>query len=369
MSPKWSLIPLGELLQRSNEFVEIDPQRTYRQITVKLWGRGIVLRNEISGGKIAAKKRNVVRSGQFLLSRIDARNGAFGLVPDELDGAVVSNDFPAFRLERSRLFPKYLKWLSKTRQFVDLCRASSEGTTNRVRLKEERFFNMCIPLPSFSEQERIVAKIEQLAAKVEEAKSIRNHSTTDLDIMFANVLRKFFCPLNSNTALGEVITLKRGYDLPKNERIPGACPVFAANGVVGYHCLAKVKGPGVVTGRSGSVGAVNYVVEDFWPLNTALYVREFKGNNPKMIYYLLMAVSDKLKEVGSHTAVPTLDRKRAHKEILVTSPPKQEQYRIVAYLDGVQAKLESLRQLQEQTAAELDALLPSILDKAFKGEL
>lgn len=103
MSRAWPLVALGEVLRKSEESVPIDPNATYREVTIKLWGKGGVLRREASGSEIAAARRSVVRAGQFILSRIDARNGAFGIVPDSLDGAVVSNDFPSFNLNTKRI--------------------------------------------------------------------------------------------------------------------------------------------------------------------------------------------------------------------------------------------------------------------------
>ena len=129
-------------------------------MTVRLWGNGVILRDEVSGSEISAAKRYEVKPGQFILSKIDARNGAFGLVPHDLDGAVVSGDFPVFDINLDRLEPKYLEWKSKTGEFVDLCRVASEGTTNRVRLKEDKFLRLSISLPPLPEQRRIVAKIE-----------------------------------------------------------------------------------------------------------------------------------------------------------------------------------------------------------------
>jgi len=123
----------------------------------------------------------VIRSQQFILSRIDARNGAFGIVSDFLDGAVVSNDFPTFHVDAQRLLPDYLGWLSRTHGFVDLCRAASEGTTNRVRLKEDRFLSTTIQLPPLDEQQRIVAWVDELAAKIEEARGLRHDATKQID--------------------------------------------------------------------------------------------------------------------------------------------------------------------------------------------
>ena len=101
---------------------------------------------------------NVARSRQFVLSRIDARNGALGLVPDSLDAAVVSSDFPVFNMNEDRLVPEFLGLYAKRRSFAEEARRVSEGTTNRVRLKEDGFYRLTIPLPPLPEQKRIVAK-------------------------------------------------------------------------------------------------------------------------------------------------------------------------------------------------------------------
>jgi len=125
---------------------------------------------------IAGGRRFVARTDQFILSRIDARNGALGIVPANLDGAVVTNDFPLFEVSSSRLGPAFLGWWIRTHDFVELCQRASEGTTNRVRLQEERFLALEILLPSLAEQRQIVARIEALASRIAEARSLRNQA-------------------------------------------------------------------------------------------------------------------------------------------------------------------------------------------------
>jgi restriction endonuclease S subunit len=93
------------------------------------------------------------------------------------------------------------------------------------------------------------------------------------------------------SALGEVLELKRGYDLPQQQRHSGHVPIVSSSGITDYHAEAMVKGPGVVTGRYGTLGDVFYIPEDFWPLNTTLYVRDFKGNDPRFISYFLRSIS------------------------------------------------------------------------------
>ena len=109
--------------------------------------------------------------------------------------------------------------------------------------------------------------------------------------------------------LGEVIELKRGYDLPKQRRLSGAFPVVSSSGPTDFHSESKVRGPGVVTGRYGTLGRVYFVREDFWPLNTALYVRDFRGNDPRFISYFLSQLD--FAAYSDKAAVPGLRRRRA----------------------------------------------------------
>ena len=134
--------------------------------------------------------------------------------------------------------------------------------------------------------------------------------------------------------LVKVATLQRGFDLPVKKRTPGNFPVFAANGVHGSHRESKVKGPGVVTGRSGTIGKVHYVDNDFWPLNTSLYVKDFNGNDPKWIYYML--ANFRLERFSQGAGVPTLNRNLVH-HIEIPLPPLPEQKRIAAILDKADA--------------------------------
>ena len=110
--------------------------------------------------------------------------------------------------------------------------------------------------------------------------------------------------------LGDVCELKRGYDLPRGSRANGSVPVISSSGLTGWHDEAKVKAPGVVTGRYGTLGQVFYVTEDFWPLNTSLYVRDFKGNDPQFVAALLRSLD--LAQYDGAAAVPGLNRNHLH---------------------------------------------------------
>ena len=134
------------MLAPATNRIRLEPEKTYAQITARLWGKGLTLRGRLKGSEIAADQQTCVAAGQLLLSKIDARHGAFGIVPEQLAGAVVSNDFPAFDISADQATPEYLAWVGRTEWLVELCRRASEGSTNRVRLKEARFLAQTIPL-------------------------------------------------------------------------------------------------------------------------------------------------------------------------------------------------------------------------------
>ncbi len=131
--------------------------------------------------------------------------------------------------------------------------------------------------------------------------------------------------------LEDVARLKRGYDLPTKDRRPGIVPVVSSSGISGAHDEARVAGPGVVTGRYGTLGEVFFVPGDFWPLNTALYVEDFKGNDPRYVSYLLRTLSFGARSGAA--AVPGVNRNDLHK-LRVLRPPVPMQVRIASILSA-----------------------------------
>ena len=160
-----------------------------------------------------------------------------------------------------------------------------------------------------------------------------------------------------DVALGEVLELKRGYDLPQKDRSLGKVPLVSSSGVTDRHAVSMAKGPGVVTGRYGTLGKVFYIREDFWPLNTTLYVRDFKGNNPRFISYFLssldfLAYSDK-------AAVPGLNRNDLH-QARVRLPANIDEQRTIAHILGtLDDKIELNRRMNETLEAMARALFKS----------
>ncbi len=159
--------------------------------------------------------------------------------------------------------------------------------------------------------------------------------------------------------LGELLTLQRGFDLPVNKRKEGRFPIYASTGINGYHAEDKVKGPGVVTGRSGSLGSVMYVSGDFWPLNTTLWVKEFKLVGPHYANHLLKNMQ--LEQYNGGAAVPTLNRNDVHR-VEVLSPPSMLLRMFEDQSHDMVKQIETLTNMSFKLAEARDLLLPKLMN-------
>jgi len=160
-----------------------------------------------------------------------------------------------------------------------------------------------------------------------------------------------------DTTLGDVLTLQRGFDLPQADRKRGQYPVIASTGPVGTHDEAKVHGPGVVIGRSGSLGGGQFIDGDFWPLNTTLWVKDFKGNDRRFCYYLLKSLN--LAQFNAGSGVPTLNRNHIHPLPLTVPTDTREQRAIAHILGTLDDKIELNRRMNETLEAMARALFKS----------
>lgn len=159
--------------------------------------------------------------------------------------------------------------------------------------------------------------------------------------------------------LGDLINLKRGYDLPENQRRPGPYPVISSAGITGYHDEYMVEGTGVVTGRYGTLGEMYYVDGKYWPHNTALYVTTFKGNDPKYIYYLLSCLGR--IRTSDKSAVPGVNRNELHEMAIPVVTDKSQQQKIAAVLSSLDAKIDCNNRIN----AELEAMAKTLYDYWF----
>jgi len=142
--------------------------------------------------------------------------------------------------------------------------------------------------------------------------------------------------------ISDIAPLQRGFDLPVKELKEGSYPVVYSNGIGYYHKFYKIKGPGVITGRSGTIGTVHYIEENYWPHNTTLWVTDFKCNDPKYIYFLFSYID--IEQFATGSGVPTLNRNDVHL-FEALCPPFPEQQAIAEALSDVDAVVSSLTKL------------------------
>ncbi len=392
------LVALGSVLRRSLDVIALDPTESYRQVTVRLHHRGVALRGIQPGSEIGSTRQYRVRAGQLILSRIDARHGAIGLVPEQLDGAIVTNDFRLFDIDHEQISPQYLDYFVGTPGFVDLCKQASEGSTNRVRLQPERFLGLRIPLPSLAEQRRIVARIDELAAKIEEARGLRR-AVEDMtaSVHGATALGLFRGDSHRLSQPVETVADVRGGIQKGPHRAPAHNPAryLTVAHVQRDHILLSdprffevsaaeldrwrlLPGDVLIIEGNGSADQIGRAalfrgeIQDCVHQNHVIRIRPDRSKIiPEFLnaYLNSPAGQDEVQAQSRTTSgLRSLSVGRI-KQIKVPMPPIIEQHCIVRRLHELQQRRHRLQQLQYETQVELDALLPAVLDRAFWGQI
>ena len=174
----WPVVALGEVVRHRKDFITIQPDEIYSRCRVQTSARGIVLRDRVPGDAIKTKKQQVCRAGEFLVAEIDAKLGGYGLVPDELNGAIVSSHYFLFEIDTEHLLRKFLHWYCKTPNFLE--QVNARGSTNYAAIRPDNVLTYTIPLPPLNEQRRIVAKLDTVAGLVGEAQSLRQEIAREM---------------------------------------------------------------------------------------------------------------------------------------------------------------------------------------------
>ncbi|BBO74546.1 hypothetical protein DSCW_19630 [Desulfosarcina widdelii] len=439
----WPIINLGQVVKHRKEFVEIDDTEKYKRCRVQLHAKGIVLRDEVEGLTIKTKKQQVCRAGELLVAEIDAKVGGFGIVPPELDEAIVSSHYFLYSLNPDKIEGGFLDCYVRTPFFRDQVKA--QGSTNYAAIRPQQVLAYEIPLPPLSEQRRIVAKIERLAGKVEEAKELRGNTRQTIDnfrvAAFRTIFetRKFSSP--NDTPVRDTIeqlkqekqTLVDSKVIRKPPHLPTICdeeipfilppqstwirlenichsvtdgthqtPMYTDNGRIFLSAqnvkpykfipevhryvsqddyesyVAKVKpelGDILMTRVGAGIGETALIDRsiDFAIYVSLCLIKPLNSfiNRKFLVHWLNSpygARASKERTLGRGFSQGNLNLTFI-RQFVIPFPPIEEQQRIVDALDELQNKIDALKILQAKSAVELDAMLPSILDKAFKGEL
>lgn len=382
----WPYVPLGEVLTQVWDSVAIIDNAPYKQVTVRMHNKGLVLRQEVLGREIKTKQQYRIHSGQFVYSRIDARNGAMGLVPPELDGAIVSNDFPVLDVQTDRLDPRFLTHFVSTRPFLDACLSASAGTTNRRRLKEASFLRILIPLPLLDEQQHIVARIEALAMRVKDAFKLQAQAIQTTRALLASAKSSVFA--QAKTAgwvpkpLEQVAPANMGQSPRGNSYNNAGVGVPLLNGPTEFGkrhpaeiqwttAPTKLCGPGdiLICVRGATTGRMNWADKKYCiGRGLAALTVDSAACLPEYVYHFVATQTQQMLELATGTTFPNLSGEKL-RGLEIPVPPLAEQQHIVTYLDSIQVRLETMQHEQESSQAALAAMLPSVLDKAFRGEL
>ncbi|MBI5296597.1 MAG: restriction endonuclease subunit S [Chloroflexi bacterium] len=390
MTNGWQTASIGEVVKPIERAEVPMAGTTYRQIGVRLWGQGAYERESIDGSQTKYATLSRVESGDIVVNKIWARNGSVAVVSDKLSGCFGSGEFPTFAPDQKKLDPRWFHWMTKTKWFWQACDEKSQGTSGKNRIRPEKFLEIEIPIPPLDEQRRIVERVEALAIRIEKAQSLRDDASEETVKYSASMANKVFTELvdkNKPIPIGNTFIFR--LDLIR--------PTDGKSGKIQFIGLQHIESN---TGRrisEDNVRAEDLTGRKFYfspgeivygylrPYLNKVWIADCEGicsvdqyvirPNPKIIDTSYLAhfmrspvFLERAIELTHNLLLPRL-RSGLFGSILIPVPPLDEQRRIVAYLDSVQARLAALRELQSATGEELSALLPSVLDRAFKGEL
>jgi type I restriction enzyme S subunit len=399
MNAPWPQVNLGRVLAHRSEFTTIDDTQQYLRCRVQLHAQGIVLRDRVEGGIVKTKKQQLCQAGEFLVAEIDAKVGGFGIVPEELDGAIVSSHYFLFSVDTTLLDRKFLGWFIRTLAFRDQVRA--QGSTNYAAIRAHDVLGYTMPLPPLDEQRRIVAKIERLVERVHEAKFLRNQIAEMSDAVVPAFTRSLlrghpepdWVPLRTYVArldtgkspatqgrkatLQEWGVLKVGavsfgtFDESENKALLPSTPPDPTHEVhAGDFLMSRANTPALV-------GACAIVAATRPQLLLSDKTFRFVFREPRQVIaeYLDAVLKSpglraQIEQAASGTS-PTMKNISKEKALALMVPslslPEQnaQLLRLRAVQDGVTASLVAATARD----AAIDALTPSVLARAFNGEL
>jgi len=391
MNTKWPKVKLGAVMIPVERGETPIPGKPYRQIGVKLWGEGCYEREQIDGADTKYTRLFRAEAGDTVVNKIWARNGSVAVVSEELAGCYGSAEFPMFKPVQHQLDSRWMHWLTKISSFWAQCDEKSQGTSGKNRIRPERFLEIEIPLPPLPEQRRIVAKIDQLAAKIDDAGNLRQQVAENLEKLLVSMAHRPDLDEKAekrsgwqNVSFGEVLQLVEDSHRVEADRSYPNLGIYS----FGRGLFLKPPIDGALTSattlrrvrRGQFIYSRLFAFEGAYGIVTKEYDGFFVSNeyptfdcNPLRIRPEFVSAYFRSPEVWKEVAVGSKglgDRRQRVQPAQVLSyrfwlPPLEWQRNIAE----VQTEVDALKRLQAETAAELDALLPSILDKAFRGEL
>ena len=393
---RWSMVPLREVLHQVVDSHPVRADQTYPTFGVYGFGRGLFRKPPIPGSTIKAEKLYRTKKGQFIYSRLKAFEGAYGVVTDDLDGHFVSNEFPTFDCLKTKLMPEYLAAYFRTPSVWRYAAQHSMGVgARRERLQPEQLLTLQIPLPSLDEQRRLVAKLDDLAARIEEATKLRSQASRESKALFASMLGQDFEQLalkHEPKALGSLTTcITDGPHITPSYVTDGVPFVTVKNMVSGtldfrnlqyitkqdHLEISKRCRPGrgdVLYSKDGATRGFPCYIDTYIEFNIFVSVALIKPIRDvldgRYLTHLLSSqwIKQRVTDRSRGDMIPHIVL-REIRAFPVPCPPLDQQLKIVAHLDGLRRRHECLLQTQSESEYAIKAMLPSILSQAFQGQL
>lgn len=386
----WSEVPIGCVARRVNRAEVPQPGKSYRQLGVRLWGEGAYEREAVDGAATRYKTLNRTNTGDIVVNKIWARSGSVSVVQDELDGSYVSSEFPLYEPESAKLLPRWFFWITKTRWFWERCDEKARGTSGKNRIRPSQFEAIGIPLPPLQEQRRIVAKIERLAAKIEEARGLRENTLGMTDAMMVSERARVMedCLRKSAVPITNVADLQRGRfsHRPRNDPrfFGGRHPWIQIGEIESAQKYIRtwsetLNDEGLAVSRmfpagtllisiAATIGAVGILSFDCCIPDSIVAVTPHDGISTEFVYHYLVYLRTHLEELAPQSAQKNINL-RILSDLPFPSPGIPKQHEVIGCLNKVEQRADQLKQRQMGVSPEIDALLPSVLGKAFRGEL
>lgn len=385
MSEHWPKVPLHQVLKQVERPEAVDPERIYRLLGVRWYASGLFVKETCPGSSFQAAKVYKVVAGDFVYNRLFAWKGSFAIAQDDHDGCYVSNEFPCFVADHERLDTRYLHhFFSREISWVEALGLSSGGTpTSRNRLKEERFLAMTMPLPPLPAQRRIVAWIDELTGRITEA----SKATHEAEQVEGALLLSLYDRLVQDSAqlpMREVAPLvRRAVVVDPFESYPelgircfgkGAFhkPALLGSEVGNKHIYRIDPGDLVFSNVFAWEGAIAVSQPaDAGRVGSHRFItcvpKERVASSEYLCFHFLTSAG--LEAIGKASPGGAGRNRTLGLEALAKIEVPVPQYEKQLWFNGVQHRVRCARQHRKEMTENLNALLPSILDKAFRGGL
>lgn len=304
-----------------------------------------------------------IRAGDVFLNITGASIGRSAVADHRVQFGNVNQHVCIIRGKQSKIIPQYLSYFllsSAGQRQID----SFQAGGNRQGLNFHQVRSMRLPLPKLAEQlviatalsdmDALLAGLDRLIAKKRDLKQAVMQQLLTGQTRLPGFREEWVF-----RRVDQIAPLQRGFDLPNPALRPGPYPVVYSNGILNHHSSWQVEGPGVVTGRSGTIGNVTFVEGMYWPHNTALWVTDFKGNDPKFVFYLYTQIGFEKFATGS--GVPTLNRNDVHSFESLMPPTTREQSAIAEVLADLDAELVGVERRREKSRLLKQAMMQELL--------